>query len=381
MKFVLPLLCVNSHSRFFVKGCVNKLWVIAHKASFRCWKRFEGSAKRQKKLLRLANQAESRSFECGKKCKFGVEVPGDHDDAVHLDKGNGNDLWREVEGCELGQTDKCDMFCNPDEGNLKPTGHEKTRVHVVHVVHNVKHEGCRKARLVADGHPTDVPTNSAHSSMVSLQGLRLVVFLAKLNGPQAWKADIGNACLEAHTKEKLCVVGGDEFADCQGHTLIIDRASCDLKSSGLRWHGRFSKVLRSMGFVPSQAENDVWMKDCGDHCKCIAHHVDDPAIASCNPKAITDALVNEHNFKLKVTGPLECHLGCGHSWDEDGTLCASAARCINKVLDDCFCVFGEKPKQAFGSPLEHGDHPELDDMLELGIDGIKQCQSLIGTLQ
>ena len=43
-------------------------------------------------------------------------------------------------------------------------------------------------------------------------------------------------------------------------------------------------------------------------------------------------------------------------------------------------MFGTKPK-AYNSPLEHGDHPELDDSKELDLDGIKKYQSLIGSLQ
>ena len=44
-------------------------------------------------------------------------------------------------------------------------------------------------------------------------------------------------------------------------------------------------------------------------------------------------------------------------------------------------MFGEKPKQTVLSPLEHGNHPEVDDSDSLDENGIHQCQSLIGSLQ
>jgi hypothetical protein len=44
-------------------------------------------------------------------------------------------------------------------------------------------------------------------------------------------------------------------------------------------------------------------------------------------------------------------------------------------------LFGSPPKQTVTSPLEKNDHPELDASEILDIDGIKQYQSLIGTLQ
>jgi hypothetical protein len=43
-------------------------------------------------------------------------------------------------------------------------------------------------------------------------------------------------------------------------------------------------------------------------------------------------------------------------------------------------IYGEQPKM-YVSPLENGDHPELDATSELSEDGIKQYQSLIGSLQ
>ena len=43
--------------------------------------------------------------------------------------------------------------------------------------------------------------------------------------------------------------------------------------------------------------------------------------------------------------------------------------------------FGSAPSHKAQSPLEKGDHPELDDAPLLDRDGTAKCQSLIGTLQ
>ena len=53
-------------------------------------------------------------------------------------------------------------------------------------------------------------------------------------------ADIGNAFLEAKTKEKLYIVAGPEFEELAGHILVINKALYGLKSSGLRWSQKFS---------------------------------------------------------------------------------------------------------------------------------------------
>jgi hypothetical protein len=43
-----------------------------------------------------------------------------------------------------------------------------------------------------------------------------------LNKFQLWGADVGNAYLEAKTKEKVFLVGGHEFGSLEGHSLVGD---------------------------------------------------------------------------------------------------------------------------------------------------------------
>ena len=82
---------------------------------------------------------------------------------------------------------------------------------------------------------------------------------------------------------------GDESGDLKGHKLVITKALHGLKSSGLRWHERFTDVLREMGFFPSKAEPDIWMRDEGDHYECIAVCVDDLLIAGRNAQSSSTA--------------------------------------------------------------------------------------------
>ena len=99
-----------------------------------------------------------------------------------------------------------------------PEGHQKIRVHFVF---DVKHCGKFKARLVADGHVTKEPMETAYSGVVSIRNLRLAMFLAELNNLELWGADVGNAYLQALTREKLYIVGGPEFEELQGHGLVM----------------------------------------------------------------------------------------------------------------------------------------------------------------
>jgi Reverse transcriptase (RNA-dependent DNA polymerase) len=114
----------------------------------------------------------------------------------------------------------------------------------------------------------------------------LVVFLAKLNSLELWGADIGNAYLEAKTKEKVYISGGPAFGLLEGHTLLVDKDIYGLRSSGLCWHQRFADVLRAMGFIPRKAKADIWMRENNNLYEYIAVYVDDLLIAARNPKDI-----------------------------------------------------------------------------------------------
>jgi len=96
--------------------------------------------------------------------------------------------------------------------------------------------------------------------VVSLRGLRLLVFLAELNDLDIWATDIGNAYLEAETQEKVFVIAGPEFGKLEGHTLIIVKALYGLCTSGLRWHECLADCLRDMGFQPCKVEPNIWMQ-------------------------------------------------------------------------------------------------------------------------
>jgi Reverse transcriptase (RNA-dependent DNA polymerase) len=145
-----------------------------------------------------------------------------------------------------------------------------------------------------------------------LRGIRLIVFLGELNALQLWGPDIGNAYLEATTKEKVYIVGAPEFGSLEGHVLVIDWAPYGLRSSGLCWHQRFSDVLRSMGFTPSKAELDIWMRENKGLYEYIAMYVDGLLIAARDPKSIVLPLQENYKFKLKGVGSLTYHLECDY---------------------------------------------------------------------
>ena len=128
-----------------------------------------------------------------------------------------------------------------------PKDHHQIKVHFMFAV---KHDGCNKARLFADGHLTREPVETVYSGVVSLRCLRIVMSLSELNQLELWGTDIGNAYLEAHTKEKLFIVAGPEFDDLEEHFVLMDKALYRTRTAGACWHDCLFDVLKKMGFNP-----------------------------------------------------------------------------------------------------------------------------------
>ena len=349
------------------------------------WKHLKRYAKTSKRLIRAVKQSRIRQVRASVRYQHGFQVPRDYNDAMRLDKENGNTHWQDAMDLELTQIHEYKVF--KDTGKAKfhngkvvtPDGFQKIRVHFVYAV---KHDGRFKARLVADGHLTKEPVESIYSGVVSLRSLRMVVFLSQLNNLEIWGADVGNAYLEAYTDEKLCIMAGPEFKELQGHLLIMVKALYGTRSGGARWHDRLFDILQEMKFKPSKADPDVWMRpEPGGTCyEYIDVYVDDLAIAAKDSQAFCNELKKKYNLKLKGVGPLEYHLGCTYKKDPDGTLAADPRRYVNKILESFERMFKEKPRKS-RPPLEGGDHPELDTSELCDEHQTKQFQTLIGQLQ
>eukprot|EP00957_Ditylum_brightwellii_P186521 14200935-Ditylum_brightwellii.AAC.1 len=124
------------------------------------------------------------------------------------------------------------------------------------------------------------------------------------------------------------------------------------------------------------------MKRNGDVWEYIAVYVDDLAIAMKNPQQLVDTLSSPpFKFKLKGTGPITHHLGMQFTRDADGTLCLESKKYLQKITENYERHFGSKPKTVYLSPIEKGDHPEVDTTEFLDEEKIKLYQSLIGALQ
>ena len=136
-----------------------------------------------------------------------------------------------------------------------------------------------------------------------------------------------------------------------------------------------------MGFRPTYADPDVWIRDAGDVYEFVCVYVDDLLAAMKNPKEFMDKLQAEpYSYKLKGVEEPKYHLGGDFFRDSDSTLCYGAQTYIKQLTHDYAQLFREEPKKAM-SPLPSGDHPELDMSEPCGPDDTAKFQSLIGAMQ
>ena len=242
-------------------------------------------------------------------------------------------------------------------------------------------DGKRKGRLVARSDMTPKPEESVYSLVASLRSLRIIIFLAELNGLQLMQGDIGNAYLESFMQEKVYFIAGPEFGPLARHTLVIEKALYGLRSSGIRFHERLSSVLRKYDFHRSRVDPDLWMRDGGSVWKYLVVYVDDIIVAMKNAQEFFDELQGPYvGFKMKGIGKPNYHLGADFYCDEDGTLCYSSQTYAKRLCASFESLFGEQPKMYF-APLDPDDHPELDDTPLCRPDNTAKFQSLIGVCQ
>jgi hypothetical protein len=83
-----------------------------------------------------------------------------------------------------------------------------------------------------------------------------------------------------------------------------------------------------------------------------------------NPQLLFASLKDKYGYNLAGVGEPSYHLGGNFERDDDGTLAWGAQAYIKKMISNYTQLFDTTPKE-YSSPMEEGDHPELDLTPEL----------------
>jgi hypothetical protein len=224
---------------------------IDHMPAFKWWIPY--TLKKRTRILAAVNQRYQKRTH-----KFGIRVPKTVEEALQIDRTNGNRMWEDALDKEMGNVRVA--FNILPQGQQAPIAHTKIRTHIIF---DVKMETLRrKCRLVAGGHVTESPHPSlTYASVVSRESVRIALTLAALNDLQVKAADIQNAYLTAPLlNEKIWTVCGAEFGEDQGKHAVVVRALYGLKSAGHDYGIHIANCMVHLGYTPCEADRDVWMK-------------------------------------------------------------------------------------------------------------------------
>jgi hypothetical protein len=342
-----------------------------------------------RKMKRLIKMTKARKQRKG--FKFGIRIPNTVEEALQLDKQNGNTLWYDAIMKEM--TNVRIAFQEIPNGEKPPPGFKYVPLMMIF---DVKMDFTRKARLVARGDMTAPPSTLTYSSVVSRESIRIAFLIAALNDLDVLMFDVGNAYLNASTTEKLYTIAGKEFGpDHEGKKMIISRALYGLKSSGAAYRAHFANSLIEMGFKSCMADPDVWMRpakkpDGFEYYEYVLTYVDDCLVISHDTKSIIEQLETEYGYKLKDVGQPTRYLGAqiGQYQFDDNTTAwyMSAQLYLQQAIAEIEQTWGPLNKlfsdrSSLDLPLPSGIHPELDDSPFLDDDDTQLYQSYVGVLR
>jgi Reverse transcriptase (RNA-dependent DNA polymerase) len=177
------------------------------------------------------------------------------EDALALDKANGNTLWYDAIQKEMSNVRIAYNIL--EAGASPPIGYKCIPCRMIF---DIKMDFTHKARLVAGGHVTDPPSSITYSSVVSRETVRIAFVVAASNDLDIKAAGIGNAYLNAYTSEKVYTITGPEFGEESNRIAVIVRAVYGLKSNRAAWHACFAQSLYDLGFTSCQSDPDIWRR-------------------------------------------------------------------------------------------------------------------------
>jgi hypothetical protein len=321
--------------------------------------------------------------------KYGIRLPKTVAEAYQIDQETGTDFWHQAIMKEMKNNAVAFQFL--EEGESIPVG---SKWIPFHMIFDNKCNFTRKARFVAGGHWTDAPESITYSSVVTRDSVRIGFLLAALNGLDILSADVGNAYLQAPAREKVHTTAGPEFGPNNvGKTVIIVHAMYGLKSSGAAWHDKLSETLREMGFKPSYADPDVWMRpatkvDGHRYYEYILVYADDILVISASPSPVMKTIQKAYRLKEEPSAP-KTYLGATiKSWSlPEETKPVWSMNCNQYLKEVIRNVELELAKSGLtlrgkpNTPMQIGYRPELDVSPVLGPNQANYYQSLIGILR
>jgi hypothetical protein len=356
---------------------------IADEPAFAWWVPFT-----LKKRNRIIAKVKSKYWV--KTHKFGIKIPKTVEEARAIDAENGNTLWWDAICKEMRNVRPAFEKWDKSDSEM-PVGYQEVKCHLMFDI-KMGENFRRKARFVAGGHVTDVPSTLTYASVVSRDSVRIALTIAALNDLKVMACDIQNAYLTADCREKIYTRAGPEFGSEAGTIFLVKKALYGLKSAGAAFRALLAEKLNDMGYVPTKADPDVWLRpavkaDGFQYYELVLCYVDDVLAISMDPETTLNALKTTFTLKDNKIEPPEMYLGAQlGKLDVDGVSCwtMSAEKYVTaavKNVEEALSKRGLRLPSKCYTPLPTDYKPELETSPELKADGVQYYQELIGILR
>ena len=318
-------------------------------------------------------------------------MPKTVEEALALDKENGNDLWWKAIQKEMSAVKVAFKILDQDE--KPPVGSQYMKCHMVF---SIKMEDfSQKACLVAGGHMVEDTKHLTYASMVSGESVRIALTLAALNDLEVKTSDIQNAYLTAPCSEKVHTTLETEFGETKGRQqslleLYIWFGSiwCRLQEPPCRLHAPpWLQIL--FGNPDLWYKPEVRQQDKFKYYSYVLLYVDDYL---CIHHLAEEKLNNiDKLFKMKAAsiGDPDIFLGAKvkpMKMNNGVTAWAiSLSRYVNEPINNCEkCIQEKMPQHNHGcrasNPFPTDYDPDLDTTAELDEEQATYYQSQISIL-
>ena len=323
--------------------------------------------------------------------KFGVKIPKTVAEAKRFDEENGDTLWWEAICKEMKNVRPAFEVWDKGISELPP-GYQEISCHMIFDV-KMGENFRRKARFVADGHKTKTPAASCYSSVVSRDSVRIALTVAALNDLEILACDIQNAYLTADCRERVWTRAGPEFGSECGQMMLVKKALYGLKSSGAAFRAHLAETLDKMGYRPTYADPDVWLRaavkpDGFEYYEYILCYVDDVLCISGDPMKSMQQIKLDFTLKDDKIAKPEVYLGAtlAEFKTPDGTACWTMSpeqyvKAAVKNVEEDLAKNGKRLPSKCVTPFSCNYAPWLEESPELKADGVQRYQELIGQLR
>ena len=175
--------------------------------------------------------------------------------------------------------------------------------------------------------------------------------------------------------------------------MIVVRALYGLRSSGAAFRASLAEVLYGLGYVPSKADPDVYLRpaiksDGFKYYEYVLCYVDDVLCISDNPMETMEGIQKKFKLKDDKIEPPDMYLGAGLTMmhNESNLECwamSSDQYCAADVANvtESLNKKGLRLPSKCVTPLANGYRPEVDTIPELKADDLQYYQELIGVLR